>query len=185
MKPQIFPLKRPTFMLGLGFVLFGASAAFFYYRATTNDRGLIINGIIEMGPGAADIFYAVFFVLSAIMSLAGLYLSIRLLQIKDFRIVIGEENVLVPPPTLWKSFNEISIPLNSIVSVAQNGYALVIGTGDKNHSISAQWFSQYYPMAEVADAIIARVRELHAQNKSAPKAKKSKKAKARENDSNE
>lgn len=160
---KIIPLKRPTFMLLLAFVLFGGSAAFFYHRAQTNDRGLIINGLITLEMGSADIFYAVFCVLSAAMSLSGLYLLIRLQSIKNFRIVIGETTLTLPPPSLWKSFNEVSIPLDRIVSVGLNSMALIINESDMRHSIPAQWFNKYYPMQEVADLIIGRVRELHGQ----------------------
>lgn len=171
-KPHIIPLKRPTALLLLGVVLFGAGAAFFYHRAQTNDRGLIINGIITLEAGSADVFYAVFCVLSAAMALGAVLGVIRMSTIKRFCIVIDGDSLVIPSVSLWKSYNEIRIPLDRIVSVARAGHALLIHESDQRYAVPAQWFSQYHPMQETADVIIARVRALHEKRQAKAKEKK-------------
>jgi hypothetical protein len=47
---------RPGIML-LGCVFFGAIALLMSRQAMTNDRGLIINGLIRLEPGGATNFY--------------------------------------------------------------------------------------------------------------------------------
>jgi hypothetical protein len=64
----IIPLRRPYRELVLGFVLFGAAAAYLFYRASTNDRGLILNGLIHLDPSGAGTFFVVLGLLSVGMS---------------------------------------------------------------------------------------------------------------------
>ena len=90
-KLTTIPLRRPYAEGVLAIVLFGACAVFFYYKATNNDRGLILNGLIEMGPEAADWFYAVLGLLSGAFVVAGLLGVWRISQIKNFFIELGRK----------------------------------------------------------------------------------------------
>lgn len=59
-----YPYKpNPRAML-LAIAFFGACAAAGAYAAETNDRGLIINGLVELSPGGASVFWWVLSALS-------------------------------------------------------------------------------------------------------------------------
>ena len=79
----------------LSIVLFGAAAAFFVHRAQTNDRGLIINGVIELETGGATIFFWVFAALSALFVLAGAAACASRLSGKRF-IELDDDAITVP-----------------------------------------------------------------------------------------
>jgi hypothetical protein len=62
------PRARP---MALAVIFFGVCFVFYALRAARNDRGLIINDLIELGPAGATAFYAVFAVISAGFVLMG------------------------------------------------------------------------------------------------------------------
>lgn len=55
----------------LPITLFGGGCAFFIHLALENDRGLILNRIVELGVEGATVFYAVLAVASAALALGG------------------------------------------------------------------------------------------------------------------
>jgi hypothetical protein len=62
--PRRYPHRpKTTTMLWAG-SFFAVCGAFLVHRAVTNDRGLIINGLIYLAPTSATVFYAVLAVLS-------------------------------------------------------------------------------------------------------------------------
>ena len=65
-----YKANLPTLLLGV--LLFGVAALFFSYKAQSNVRGLIINGIITLSPEGATIFWWVFAGLSVAFVLAGI-----------------------------------------------------------------------------------------------------------------
>lgn len=74
-----YPYKAKPWMMLAGIAFFGACAAGMGYRAITNDRGLILNGIFTFSVEGATIFYwciaaaAAIFVAGAVFALlAGL-----------------------------------------------------------------------------------------------------------------
>ncbi len=64
-------------------LLFGAAAVFLFREAMTNDRGLIINGIITLDTGGATIFFYVLAGLSAGFVLLGILIGLSSLLEKD------------------------------------------------------------------------------------------------------
>jgi hypothetical protein len=83
-------------MIGV-IAMFGSAMAFFAHRAETNDRGLIINGIIELGPHGADIFYAVFAGLSGALAALGVLGLIRAFGAPMY-VVLEHDAIVVPGP---------------------------------------------------------------------------------------
>lgn len=76
--------------------LFGACTAAFGYMATTNDRGLTLNGILEFGPGGATTFFWVLTALSAAFVAIGVWgLSQRFTAGKT-ELRLGAEAFTVP-----------------------------------------------------------------------------------------
>lgn len=57
MKTLSYPYKPKPHLMLLVVVLFGALALFMSRMALGNDRGLILNGLIHLGPSGATIFY--------------------------------------------------------------------------------------------------------------------------------
>ena len=93
-------------MLMAGF-FFAVCAAIFGYRAVTNDRGLILNGIFHFGLQGATTFYwclaavsAVFVAIGFTRSMIGLFsnLSLQLseTELSAPRSILSLENTIVP-----------------------------------------------------------------------------------------
>jgi hypothetical protein len=55
--PLEYPYRPKVWIMLLGILFFGACAAGLVNEAQGNDRGLILNGILELSPGGATIFY--------------------------------------------------------------------------------------------------------------------------------
>jgi hypothetical protein len=155
----VIQLKRPYGIFALAALLFGGAAAFFFHRAGTNDRGLIINGIIELSPGAADIFYAVFGVLSAGMGGMGALSILKCASLKEFRILVDKSSIKMPPAPLWKAPGEVTVPIDRVVAVEANHVALTLREDDAAHAIPARWLPSGWTPEEAARAIIERIQK--------------------------
>lgn len=62
---RTYPYRFGWPLLLFCLVLFGAGCPLLWRKAATNQRGLIINGLIELGPDGATTFYGVFAALGA------------------------------------------------------------------------------------------------------------------------
>lgn len=82
---------KPWAMVG-GCAFFGAGALFMAHTALTNDRGLVINGLIRLAPNEAAIFYwgvaivSAAFVVVALPALAVGLLSTQRVTLTDSEI---------------------------------------------------------------------------------------------------
>lgn len=103
---------RPRWTIILLCVLFfGAGAAFMGAKAAGNDRGLILNGILELSPAGATIFYWVISALClAFVALAAVMAVVRLMIPQ--RITLSEKSITVPR-SRWSS-EEVVIPYATI-----------------------------------------------------------------------
>lgn len=59
-----YPYKPKPWLMLLVMAFFSACAAMLGHRAITNDRGLILNGILSMGDQGATVFYTILALLS-------------------------------------------------------------------------------------------------------------------------
>lgn len=57
MKTLSYPYNPKPHLMFLAVVLSGAFAFFMSWMAMGNDRGLVLNGLIHLGPSGATIFY--------------------------------------------------------------------------------------------------------------------------------
>lgn len=112
-----YKANLPTLLLGV--LLFGVAALFFSYKARSNVRGLIINGIITLSPEGATIFWWVFAGLSVAFVLAGIAGAI-LAMIFTQRVVLTARCLIVPK-SRWSS-KEVEIPYSSIIGVSDWQY---------------------------------------------------------------
>jgi hypothetical protein len=76
-------------------VFFGACLVFYAWRAATNDRGLIINGFIELGTGGATAFFAIFAVASAVFVAAGLWAITARFRAPSY-LLLEEDRLEIP-----------------------------------------------------------------------------------------
>lgn len=151
------PLVRPYFILGASSALFGACAAFLFYRASTNDRGLIINGIIHFDAEGADIFYFVLGVLSALFVLMGGLAIFHCARIKDFRVLVGKKTIKLPPAVLWRGAEEITIAVDRITAISvqppQKPAVIAIHEDALVHRIPVRWLPPAWTVQEVVELI--------------------------------
>ncbi len=159
-------LQRPYGRLALAALLFAAAAAFFWHRAGTNDRGLIINGLIHLDPGGADVFYAVFCALCLAFTGLGLTSIYGLSRLKDFRLVLGKSTLKMPPGRYFSLPNEHVIPLAEILRVETHPpgapRGLLVCTEDGSYGLDRAVLPEGWTIPELADRIIERAREASA-----------------------
>ncbi|WP_438038171.1 hypothetical protein [Sorangium sp. So ce128] len=156
------PLRRPYLELLLSAFFFAVCAAVLAHRAQTNDRGLILNGILHFEPGGADVFYAVLATLSGAFCALGVLVAARFAALKEFRIVLGHRSITLPSMHPLRGAREVTVPLDRVESVELQPPAkpitLVIREDDRSHNIPQRWLPRGRSAEEVAGAIIARVR---------------------------
>lgn len=164
-KIATIPLRRPYPEAILAIVMFGGCAAFFYFKATNNDRGLILNGLIEMGREGADWFYAILGLLSGAMAAAGLLGSWRISQIKNFQIELGRKEMTLPVGPLFRT-PLVTVPYDRIDSVellgAGDKSTVIIREGEQAYSVSGRWIAEGWTAQQILEEVIARVRTVRA-----------------------
>lgn len=160
-KLTTIPLRRPYREGVLAIVLFGACAVFFYYKATNNDRGLILNGLIEMGPEAADWFYAILGLLSGAFVVAGLLGVWRISQIKNFLIDLGRKEMTFPAAPVYRA-PVVTVPydrIDAVEIIGQGSTAFVtIREGAQAYSIPSRWIAEGWTAQQILEEVITRVR---------------------------
>ena len=170
-KVTVIPLRRPYKEAIVALVLFGGCAAFFFVRASNNDRGLILNGLIEMGPGAADWFYAILGLLSAAMALAGSYGAWRISQIKDFYINLQRKEMTFPAAPMYRT-PLVTVPydrIDSVEIVGQGSMSFVsIREGDRVYSIPGRWIAAGWTAQQILEEVITRVRTIRTKGAAIP-----------------
>jgi hypothetical protein len=164
-KITVIPLRRPYKEAMLALVLFGACAVFFYVKASNNDRGLILNGLIEMGPEAADWFYAILGILSAGLALMGLFGAWRISQIKNFQIDLGRKELTFPAAPVFRA-PLVTVPYDRIdaVEIVAHGSvsSVAIREGERVYSIPGRWLAEGWTAQQILEEVITRVRTMRA-----------------------
>jgi hypothetical protein len=160
-KIATIPLRRPYGATIGALVMFGFCAVFFYFKASGNDRGLILNGIIEMGREGADWFYAILGILSAGMASMGLFGLWRISQIKDFHVDLQRKEMTFPAAPVFRT-PVVTVPYDRIDSVELLGEgakaSVVIREGEGVYSIPGNWIGEGWTAQQILEEVIARVR---------------------------
>jgi hypothetical protein len=160
--PLRIELRRPYGQLALASLLFAGCAAFLWHRAATNDRGLIINGLIELGPGSADIFYAVLTALSLGFVILGALSLLGIKQLRHYRLVVDDESISLPPARAFAAKGEQVVPLDEVHAVetypAEAPRALVVVAESGRYGLDKRVLPDGVTIPELAQAIAARVR---------------------------
>src|SRR5438132_6347408 len=88
-------------------VFFGACSAFMADKATHNTVGLIINGIITLGPNGATTFYWVISALGAGFVLLALLLTVRRIASPQV-LEVGTDALLLPHGRFQRQMSRIA-----------------------------------------------------------------------------
>jgi hypothetical protein len=158
----VIPLRKPYTQLVLAVLFFGAGAAFMFYRASTNDRGLILNGIIHFEPGGADVFYAVMGLLSfgfVAMGALGIY---NFARIEPFALTIGAKRIQLPSGRP-SGIRMVELRIDEVESISifppgGEAKSVVVRTFAGMHSISANWLPPEWSAVRLSDELVARMR---------------------------
>ncbi|MDI1447187.1 hypothetical protein [Polyangium sp. 6x1] len=154
-------LRKPYRQLVLGLVLFGACAAFFFYRSMTNDRGLILNGVIHFGPDGADVFYAVMGLLCALMGGAALFSIHSFSKVEPFELVLGARSLSLPVRrTMGTQMTTVSI--RDIVSVGMYPHdapkSIVVQASGESYWIQGNWLPEGWTVQDLNRELVKRLR---------------------------
>ena len=114
--------RPPPGKLGVVIVACAAAALFMQHVAATNDRGLIINGLIHLGPEGATIFYWCAAIVSA--ACAAWCLLVFVPQVFIRRQIVLEEDAITLPGTGF-STKGYRIPWDEIEGATRRTYQKV------------------------------------------------------------
>jgi hypothetical protein len=149
---------KPLIML-LCILMFGACTSLFGSFAVSNNRGLTINGVIELSPSGATIFWWCFFAGSVCLTLLGLIGLFRSLTSKQ-RIAFAASFLIVPRSN-W-STEEMTIPYRDItgLTVLKVGgqRSLNIYYADKKKGLSASWLPTAKAFDEVCKLLAVKMK---------------------------
>lgn len=147
------PRLRPLLLATL---FFGACLAFYVWRAWSNDRGLIINGLVELEAGGATIFFAVLALASAGFVAIGLWAM--LIRVRGPSYLVLDETALSIPsrvgrkPKLvaYSSMREIRL------LTAQGQTMLQITTDSGKATLGGIMLASDEQLREVGEALTRR-----------------------------
>lgn len=97
--------------------MFGLATVFFGVRANSNDRGLIINRVVELSENEATIFYWVFCFLSFCFVAITIALTVHRLKFRQ-RIALTPTGIIVPA-SRW-SADEKHIEYKNISALSES-----------------------------------------------------------------
>ena len=109
------PYKPKILVMLLASLFFAACSAGMAYAAVTNDRGLIINGIITLSESGATVFFWVIAAVSAVFVLGGTW-GIIVGLTSDRRLTITENGLRAPKSGYSRQYVTIKFP--AIVKVS-------------------------------------------------------------------
>ncbi|MDP1579650.1 MAG: hypothetical protein Q8M02_05195 [Candidatus Didemnitutus sp.] len=92
---ESFPYRAKTTPMLLAGLFFGVCAAWFLHLWSTNDRGLVLNGIIELGAVGAGRFYAGLAVTSTLFVIAAIAALLHGAAKKTV-LVLAPDHLLIP-----------------------------------------------------------------------------------------
>jgi hypothetical protein len=93
--PQRYSYTPRWLPIGAAALFFGVCAAFMAHKAFHNEAGLIINGLITLGPSGATVFYWIIAVTAALFVVTAFLLVIRRL-INPQILEVQEDVILIP-----------------------------------------------------------------------------------------
>ncbi|MCP4134253.1 MAG: hypothetical protein GY754_24985 [bacterium] len=153
-----YPYKPKPFLFLFAAVFFGACALIIGHNAMTNDRGLILNGILEFSENGATIFYWTLTVISVLIVFIAIFAVIKGI-ISKLEIIISETAISLPK----NGFSRKIITINfshitdvSIQSVQKQKFLTIIHSAGKL-SIPGSMLPQKGSFDELAALVTEKV----------------------------
>lgn len=142
---------------------FGLGTAVLGSKAANNDRGVIINRIIELGPDGATAFYWGLAALSAGFVTIAAFLAYHRVTFHQ-RLAFGPAAMTVPASRWSREEKEIAyrdIASLSEATISGQRFLYVTHTGGK-YTITASMLPSKAAFGEVCELLAAKVREAHS-----------------------
>ncbi len=114
METAKYPYKPKPIVAIAVTLFFAGCAAIIGKQALNNDRGLILNRIIEFSPSGATTFYWLLTILSVLAVVVGMFMLIKSLSAPRF-VLLTQESLVSPKAGFSK--NSITIPYDTINSL--------------------------------------------------------------------
>jgi hypothetical protein len=139
-------------------VFFGLCSVGFGYLASNNQRGLIINGLIEFSPENATLLYwLLWFVCVSFVVLAGVVAIMRV--VLPQRVVVTQ-TALILPKSRWSS-EEISIQYQAIISLATSEVSgqrfLHVAHSSGKHYVNSSFLPSKAAFEEICEMLAKRM----------------------------
>jgi hypothetical protein len=154
--PSRFPYNPKWRVILGGAVFFGVCSAFMAYKAAHNTVGLIINGIITLGPTGATVFYWIIAALGAGFVLLALLLTARRIASPQV-LEVGADALLLPHGRLQRQTSRIAYSdIQSVSEVKVSGQTfLYVIAGGLRYTITASLFPDTGSYVAVRDFLVS------------------------------
>jgi hypothetical protein len=137
--------------------MFGATSVLFFFKATHNDRGLIINNSIELSQNNATIFFWTLFFFSTLFVVAGGIGAYFKLKKKEY-LILKSDSVSIPPVGLRRVKTEIQFSdIHSINETKVNRNSILTLRYDRGKKGIASNLLQKSDYEEIKNIIIHKV----------------------------
>ncbi len=143
----------------LGGLFFAVCAAALGHRASTNTKGLSLNGIIEFSPAGASIFYGFLAVLSLVFVVLAWWtiVAMKIRGIPD--LVLSADAISFPVGFPFK--RAFDLPYSQITGLNRNDISgqrlLIIVTKSKKHQIALNWLGSKEAEARMVQELADRL----------------------------
>jgi hypothetical protein len=131
-------------------LFFGVCAAVLGHKASTNTRGLILNGVIELDPSSASIFYWVLTVVSLLFVFVTGWTIVTTLVHGVPDVVLTDDAISFPVGFPVK--RPFRLPYSEITGLSRSEVSgqrfLMLHTATKKHHVVLNWLGS--KAAEVA-----------------------------------
>lgn len=153
-----YDYKPSWWIILLGGAMFGVATVFFVYRALLNDRGLIINGLIELSQNGATIFYWVFAFFSLCFVLT--VIAITFHRLKFHQRLAFTHSELIVPASRWsaaeKSIRYDDISNLSVTQISRQKFLYIYHSGEK-YIVNASMLSSSKVFEEFVDLLTQKL----------------------------
>jgi hypothetical protein len=140
-------------------LFFGACAIFMSWMASTNDRGLVLNGLLEFGPQGASVFFWMVAALSFLFVLAAAWIIFSSLVHGIPDVVLGAETISFPRGfPVKRVFALRYAEITGLSRSDVNGQRfLTLHTSGKKHHIALNWLGSKEAEARLENELAKRV----------------------------
>ena len=167
MRELVIDLEKPYGLLAACIGFFGLGAWVLLDRASTNDRGLIINGLIHLEPGSADVFYAVLGFFSLAFVVLAIKAGFELAMRPKFQVTLDGERIVFPDPMIIRGGADRTVHYEDIVAVHVGNAggrqrSIQITTSGRKHFINSRFLPAQWLVDVLARELANRLQAFRA-----------------------